>query len=343
MQLTARLNALIPDRVNALIPESPTRAVRLRLAALYGFVFAASCAVLLAIVIVAAFGFRARESRSVFGTVQQNQFAADFRAIVIVSAIVLAVGAAASVWLGWVLAGRAVRPVEASFDAQRRFVANASHELRTPLARLKTLTQVALSDRNADVASLRAAHERVLASEQELEQLIDGLLTLAAGQEGLRRRKPVDLAAVTGDVLAARAAEIDGSGLRLTSSLDPASTTGDPQLVERLVENIVDNAIRHNAPRGRIEVATATAGGRALVSVINDGAALSGDELERLKQPFGRAGADRTGDGHGLGMSIVGAIADAHKATIAATALPEGGLRLEVRFPEDLSSSSRGD
>jgi signal transduction histidine kinase len=332
----------LPAKLTALIPESPTRAVRLRLAALYGFVFAGSCAVLLGVVIVAAFGFRARASRSVFGTVAQNQFASDYRAIVIVSAIVLMVMATASVWFGWILAGRAVRPVEASFAAQRRFVANASHELRTPLARLKTLTQVALADPNADVSTLRTAHERVLVSERQLEQLIDGLLTLAVSNEGLRVRTGIDLAAVTGQVLATRAAEIEGSGLRLSSTLETAPMTGDPQLVERLVENIVDNAVRHNAPAGRIEVATAIADGRAVVSVSNDGAALSADELERVKQPFSRGGADRTGDGHGLGLSIVRAIADAHGATIAASALPEGGLRLEVKFARDLPSSSDG-
>ena len=96
-----------------------------------------------------------------------------------------------------------------------------SHELRTPLARLKTLAQLTLADPNASVDSLRAAHERVLASEQQLEDLIEALLNLATGERGLDRREPVELGALTGDVLARRRAEIERRGLRLHATFDP--------------------------------------------------------------------------------------------------------------------------
>jgi len=224
--------------------------------------------------------------------------------------------------------------LEQSFQSQRQFVANASHELRTPLARLKTLVQVALADPNASLESLRAAHERVLASEEQLERLIEALLSLASSERALDRREPVDLTAVTEQALAARRPEIERHGLRLNATLDPAGVEGNSQLVVRLVANLVDNAIAHNMAGGRIDVTTATEAGQAVLSVANDGPVIGPDELDRLQQPFQRLGTARTnqGDGHGLGLSIVHAIATAHGATVSTRAQPDGGLDVEVRF-----------
>jgi signal transduction histidine kinase len=224
--------------------------------------------------------------------------------------------------------------LDASFQAQRQFVANASHELRTPLARLKTLAQVALADPQASVGSLRTSHERVLASEQQLEELIEALLSLAGGERGLDRREPVDLAVATGEAITARHQEIERRGLRLNATLDPADIDGNPRLVERLAANLVDNAIAHNVPGGRIDVTTATEAGEAVLSISNDGPAIPPEELDRLRQPFQRLGTARThrGDGHGLGLSIVHAIADTHGATVGIRPRPDGGLDVEVRF-----------
>jgi signal transduction histidine kinase len=307
-----------------------------------------------------------------------GQHGADLHVLAVVSLVALAVMAAISMGLGWLVAGRVLRPLrtitgaareisatdlhrrlalagpddefkelgdtfdgllgrlETSFQAQRQFVANASHELRTPLARLKTLIQVALADPHASVASLRAAHERALASEQQLEELIEALLSLASSGRDLDRREPVELAAVTDRVLARRRAEIERRGLRLVNvTLDPAELEGSPRLLERLVANLIDNAIRHNTTGGEIDVRTGVLASQATLSVTNSGPAISPHELDRLQQPFQRLGADRTdqGEGHGLGLSIVHAIAVAHGATVSIQAQPGGGLHVEVRFP----------
>jgi signal transduction histidine kinase len=236
--------------------------------------------------------------------------------------------------------------IETAFHSQRRFIANASHELRTPLARLKALIQVAIADPEADAPTLRAAHERVLVSERQLEQLIEALLTLATGEQTLARSEPIQLERTTRAALDAHRREIEGSGLRLAVRLDRATATGDPQLVERMVENLIDNAVRYNEPHGFIEVGTGTdQGGHAELTVTNSGPVIPADEAERLAEPFQRLADDRTrhGRGHGLGLSIVHAIATAHGATVTTTPRSEGGLSVEVRFAADLPCSERGE
>jgi signal transduction histidine kinase len=225
--------------------------------------------------------------------------------------------------------------LEASFRSQRQFVANASHELRTPLARQRTLVQVALADPDSTTESLRAAHERVLASNRQQELLIEALLTLARSDAGLDRREPFDLAEVTDRVLLAREADAIRRCIDLPTALDAAPTGGDPQLAERLVTNLVDNALRHNVTSGRVEVATGIHAGRAVLSVTNTGPVVPASEVGRLFQPFQRLGSGRTrhDEGLGLGLSIVQAIATAHDATVSADPRPGGGLRVTVAFP----------
>ncbi len=225
--------------------------------------------------------------------------------------------------------------LDAAFEAQRQFVANASHELRAPLTRQRALIQVALGDPDADCASLRTAHERVLASEQHLEQMIDGLLALTRGQAGLERREHLDLAALASKALLARESEAAGRDRDVRATLAPAATAGDPRLVERLIANLLDNAIRHNVPGGHVEIATGTRQQRAFLTVINSGPTIPPEEVPRLLQPFQRLHGTRTthGGGNGLGLAIVDAIAAAHRATLSAQPRPGGGLRVEVTFP----------
>ena len=225
--------------------------------------------------------------------------------------------------------------LEASFESQRHFVANASHELRTPLTAERTLLQVALADPDATAQSLRSACEQVLALGDQQERLIEALLTLATSEGGIEQWEPFDLAAVAWHEVTVRREEAERRGVHVETRLAQAPTAGDPRLAESLVANLVDNAIRHNSSDGRAEISTAAAAGQATIRVRNTGAVIAPEQLGRLFQPFGRADGERirhTG-GHGLGLAIVQAIARAHRATLTPRAQPEGGLDVEVTFP----------
>ena len=299
--------------------------------------------------------------------------------LLIESAIALGVMAVASVGLGWLMAGRVLRPLrtitaaarcvsarnlhqriamtgpddelkelgdtfdqllgrlEASFRAQRQFVANASHELRTPLARQRTLLEVAHRDREATNASLRAACERALAAGEQQERLIAALFTLARGERGLDQFEPVDLAGIAAGVLAARRDDADAARLSLVAEVSPAEAFGDPGLAERLVANLVDNAIKYNTPGGSVEVSTGSRAGRAYLTVTNTGPVIAPDQLARLFRPFQRMDpARRAPGGLGLGLAIVSAIATAHRADLRAVTRAGGGLAIEVQFPPPL-------
>jgi len=226
--------------------------------------------------------------------------------------------------------------LEASFEAQRRFVANASHELRTPLTVERTLLQVALADPNADAATLRSTCEELLASGQEHERLLESLLTLASSERGLDYREPVDLCTLTDQLVQNRHPEIEALSLRIDTSLDPAPTIGDPALIERLIANLIDNAVGHNVTGGQVSVRTGTEAADALIAVVNTGPTIPPEETEQLFEPFHRLGAGRAAESnghHGLGLSIVRAIAAAHGAAIIAEPRPTGGLSVIVRFP----------
>jgi signal transduction histidine kinase len=306
----------------------------------------------------------------------QPQVNYDKRQILIISAIALAVIAVAAAAIGWIIAGRVLRPLstitaaarriaasslherlalhgpddelkelgdtldslfarlEASFEAQRRFAANASHELRTPLTRERTLLQVTLADPASTADTWRGVSRELLASNAEQERLIEALLTLASGEADASQREPLDLAAITSDALAVPRPAISRLGLHVHADIQPAILDGDPLLVQQLVTNLIDNAVRHNIPGGDVQVATGTSSGHAVLSVTNSGQVIPPAEVDRLFQPFQRLGprpARRDG-GHGLGLSIVRAIATAHGATIGARALPGGGLAVDVTF-----------
>jgi signal transduction histidine kinase len=225
--------------------------------------------------------------------------------------------------------------LEASFESQRHFVANASHELRTPLAAERTLLQVALTDPEATAETLRSTCQQVLFLGDQQERLIEALLTLASSERGVEQWEPFDLAEVTAKVVADRTRQAAEQNIQVQTAFNATPATGDPNLVESLVANLVDNALRHNVPGGRVEVWTTMAPGRASIRIRNTGPVVPQYELDRLFQPFQQLGHERIrhGDGYGLGLAIVRAIAIAHKATLTATARSDGGLDIEVSFP----------
>jgi signal transduction histidine kinase len=226
--------------------------------------------------------------------------------------------------------------LEGSFEAQRRFVANASHELRTPLTLERTLLQVALADPNASAETLRATGQELLELQTEHERMLEALLTLASSERGLERREAIDLPVLVEDALHRARAAIAAKGLELDTSLEgPAMITGDHALIERLIANLIDNAVEHNVPHGRITVRTwlDTQGNPAL-TVSNTGPLIPDDDVERLFEPFQRLDRTRGNQNghHGLGLSIVRAIASAHDADLVAAPRPDGGLTVTVDF-----------
>jgi len=227
--------------------------------------------------------------------------------------------------------------LEASFEAQRHFVANASHELRTPLAGIQTLLEVALADPNPNADTLRSVCQEALALSQHQQRLIQALLTLATSERGVEQWEPLDLAQIAETVLAQHTHKAERRGIHIDATLVPARSTGDPRLVELLLANLVDNALRHNTTAGHMEVSTISTQERSTITVSNTGPTIPSDEVERLFRPFQQRGRERIrhADGHGLGLglAIVQAIAQAHGAEITARPRPEGGLDIDVSFP----------
>ncbi len=232
--------------------------------------------------------------------------------------------------------------LEGAFDAQQHFVANASHELRTPLTAERNLLQVALDDPDTSNAEWRTTAEEVLATNDEQAHLIDALLTLASSEGGLSEREPVDLAPLVEATLAELRSETTRLEIHIDEATAPALLDGDTLLIERLVVNLLTNAVRHNIVGGDMKVVTGAIEDRAYLSVTNTGPVIPSAEAERLFQPFQRLDPRRTvrKDGYGLGLSIVRAIASAHGASITADPVPEGGLSVLVSFPP-LTNSGR--
>jgi signal transduction histidine kinase len=239
--------------------------------------------------------------------------------------------------------------LDAAFGSQRRFVANASHELRTPLAVIQTELDVTLSDPNAPPDELRRMGEVVRDATNRAQRLVDALLALARlqGREGqeLELNEVVTLNELIPNAVAAAQAEAATRGITITAEGEPVRTTGDPRLLERVIGNLVENAVRYNVPGGWVRIETASEGsGTSQLSkivVLNSGVSVRPDEVEGLFDAFRRGGRARTGQrGAGLGLSIVRAIVDAHHGSIQATAQPAGGLRVEISFPASATQSA---
>jgi signal transduction histidine kinase len=307
--------------------------------------------------------------------------AADTRALTLhhllyYSLAALAAMAVVSALLGWIVAGRALRPVhaitaaarraseenlsvrialtgpddelkeladtfdamlarlEAAFASQRRFVANASHELRTPLTVMRTAIDVTLAKPGRTPAQLEAMALDVRQAADRAEALIEALLTLARSDRGQGQREQLDVAVLAEDALDAAAPAIRARSVTVEAALCPGPAFGDPVLVERLVTNLIDNAVRHNVPDGWIQVATGTRDRMAFISVANSGAVIPEDAIPSLFEPFRRLGGRAsTPDGAGLGLSIVQSVVAAHRGQVSARPCPQGGLEICVLLP----------
>jgi signal transduction histidine kinase len=228
----------------------------------------------------------------------------------------------------------------AAREGQERFAAFVAHELRTPIALQRAVAEAALAHQHANAAEFRAMAQDIVASCEQQQRLIDALLYLTESQDGLTRHEPVDLAAITSRLLRAH----DLSVLESIVSLEPAPTTGDPDLIERLAANLLSNATRHNVTQGQIELTTHTEAEHAVLSIANTGQRIPDAELARLFRPFQRLASQSAAIsvGVGLGLAIVQAIADAHHANITAHARPDGGLKIDVSFPATTTAVTAG-
>ena len=291
------------------------------------------------------------------------------------SVLGLALLTLASSGLGWVMAGRVLRPVhditeaaqrasdrhlgerlnlqgpedelkeladtfdamldrlDLAFAAQRQFVANASHELRTPLTSMRTAIDVALAKPARSVDQLAAMAEKVRRSIDRAEAVIDVLLTLAVSNQGVDVVEPLDLATAAEDALDGVRDAARNARLEIESDLAPAEVTGSRVLLDRLVGNLVQNAVDHNVPNGWVRLRTWTSNGHAFLEVANSGSVVPPDLVPHLFEPFRRADVRTVSQGVGLGLSIVESVAQAHEADVAAQARVGGGLVVTLTVP----------
>ncbi|MFS8101876.1 HAMP domain-containing histidine kinase [Lentzea alba] len=235
----------------------------------------------------------------------------------------LLMGAVAGL-LGWWLTGRALRRVDEAFAAQGRFIANASHELRTPLTVTRTLLQVGLSSSDPD--RVQRAREELLRSNDRSIALINGLLQLARGEQEPHIRDRVRFDAVAERVVH------ETAFANITVKAEAVEVRGDELLLEQVVRNLVDNAVRYNVQDGSVSVRVTAVPGWARLTVENTGAVV--ESVEQLFEPFHRGARQRTGpDGAGLGLSIVRAVATAHGGRVHAKPREGGGLVVTVEIP----------
>ena len=308
--------------------------------------------------------------------IQAEQMQQQLRGLLIWSGVALGVMACMSLALGWVVAGRLLRPVheltdlarrlsestlherirlqrppdelkeladtfdgmlerlDHAFAGQRDFVANASHELRTPLTIIRTELDVAMSDPDLSREDTEAMAAAMREAVDRSEGLIDSLLILARSDAPLESRI-VDLGAMAQEAVDRHSLDADARGLGVELALQPASVEGDAKLLGRMLDNLIDNAIRYNRDEGWFRVATAVEESSVTLTVANAGAPVSEEDAQRLFERFFRADASRSrrAGGFGLGLSIVKAVAEAQRGTVRAAPLPGGGLEVSVVLP----------
>jgi signal transduction histidine kinase len=389
------------------------RTVRLRLTALYGALFCACGAGLLAItyLLVRHFSAHVQElahhgpissARSPGGSsarlpplpslgrlqaalvIQHNS---DLHELLVWSLVALTVMAAVSIAVGWLVAGRVLAPLrtmtattrrisqdnldqrlalpgprdelrdlgdtidgllarlEAAFDSQRRFVANVAHELRTPLARIRTAVDVAVGKPGSVSPQVVALDRKVREGLDRADQLVEGFLALGRAEHGeLPDWAPVALDHVIAAVVAEREPDLAAKRITVDQQLSATTVSGSPTLLSRMVDNVIDNGVRHNITDGWMRIELSDEPDRVRLTVDSGGPRLDPCQVHGLAQPFRRLGAERTGSdrGAGLGLSIVAAIVAAHYGTLTLDAREQGGLRVAIDLPHDRSINGTG-
>jgi len=220
--------------------------------------------------------------------------------------------------------------IEAGHTAQQRFVGDASHELRSPLATIISALEVA--DAHPELLDKELAAGTLIPEAYRMQALVDDLLLLArADERGLViRREDVDLDDLADD---------EAQRLRRETSLDvhteltPIRLVGDARALSRVLRNLLENAALHAV--SRIDVAVASGGGDAVVSVADDGPGIPAADRERVFDRFVRLDQDRSrsGGGAGLGLAIVREIVAAHHGSVAVDDRPGGGTRMTIQLP----------
>jgi signal transduction histidine kinase len=230
--------------------------------------------------------------------------------------------------------------LNAAFASQRHFVANASHELRTPLAIMRTELDVALADPQATAEDLRAMGEAMRETIDRNEGLIEALLTLARSESVSGRAQPVDLMELAAVCVTDLTAQADQAEVGVQTDLEPGVTRGEPHLLERMIANLVENAIRHNVPGGYLKVTTGISAGSARLTVRNSGPSIDANQAAQLVEPFRRL--NRETAGFGLGLSIVRSVVDAHHGSLSVSALEGGGLKISISLPAEPLKAGAG-
>ena len=226
--------------------------------------------------------------------------------------------------------------LEAAFSAQRRFVANASHELRTPLTRIRTALDVAVGKPAPVPPPVIALDQKIREALDRADRLMESLLVLGRAEHGeLGDQAPTDLAEIITAAVAEQGTDIAANRITVEIDVVPVAVNGNPTLIGRMVENVIDNGVRHNQPDGWLRVTAAELGDLARLTVESSGEVLDPAQVAELAEPFRRLRADRTGSarGAGLGLSIVAAIASAHGGALALHTREYGGLRVEIDLP----------
>jgi signal transduction histidine kinase len=231
--------------------------------------------------------------------------------------------------------------LEAAFASQRRFVANASHELRTPLTEMRTLIDVTTAKPAASAAQLKPVLAAIGAAVDKSEELIEALLTLARSDRGPGPAELVDLPTAVEDAIDLIGPAAKARQIQIGTALQDAQVTGDRVLLERLVSNLIDNAVKHNETGGWVQASTKTNAGIAEITVTNGGEHIPPGQVPGLFEPFRRL-SSRTGNqpGTGLGLSIVASVANAHGGHAKAHARPDGGLDVQITLPATANGHS---